>query len=72
MAPLLPPGKPDSSGVTAKISIGRVLPRAYTARLRPAASGVDAASWEQDTDLEAGTESQVGAVRSARAPGLAH
>lgn len=60
MAPLLPPGKADSTGIAAKRSIGRALSRAYTARLRPAGSGLDAARWEQDTDLEAGTEAQVG------------
>ena len=61
MAPLLPPGKADSTGgATARRSIGRALSRAYTARLRPAGSGLDAARWEQDTDLEAGTEAQVG------------
>lgn len=59
MAPLLPPGNADSTGIAAKRSIGRALSRAYTARLRPAGSGLDAARWEQDTDLEAGTEAQV-------------
>jgi hypothetical protein len=62
MAPLLPPGKADSTGVAAKRSVGRALSRAYTARLRPAGSRLDAARWEQDTDLEAGTEAQVGPV----------
>jgi hypothetical protein len=62
MAPLLPQGKANSNGVVANSSIGRALSRAYTARLRPAASGVDAASWEQDNDLEAGNEAQVGEV----------
>ena len=63
MAPLLPPGKADSTGAVAKRSIGRALSRAYTARLRPAGSGLDAARWEQDTDLEAGTKAQVGPAK---------
>lgn len=63
MAPLLPPGSADSSGGAgggpAKRAIGRVLARAYTARLRPASTTLEAANWETDTDLEAGTEKQV-------------
>lgn len=65
MAPLLPPGKADSSGGSSRGgggrpakpgAIKRILSRAYTARLQPT---LEAANWEQDTDLESGAEKKV-------------